>query len=268
MNTLQAVVLGLLQGIFEWLPVSSEGVITLTMTQLFGESALYSVSFAIWLHLGTMFAALVYFRKDFYKILRKLPGYLSSIPEGNLFEDEEKNLTTFIILATCVTGIFGGLIYLFGLKELATRPKLFTAMMGSALLATGILRLYRPDVQKVVRKVGFGDSIFTGFLQSFSVLPGISRSGTTMFALFYRRFKAREALRLSFLLSVPAVLIANIGLELTSGFELSTPFIFGSIVSFLVGYVSISVILKVAERLEVAYLCFLLSALTFSTLLL
>ncbi|MFP4045587.1 MAG: undecaprenyl-diphosphate phosphatase [Candidatus Aenigmatarchaeota archaeon] len=263
MEFLQAAIIGFLQGIFEWLPVSSEGVVTLAMTNIFGESALASVNVAIWLHLGTLFAALLYFRDDFKQIVLGLPDYFT---RSKYQDSEERKLISFLIVTTLITGIIGGVIYLYGLQEIAQYPKLFTGLMGLALLGTGLLRFYSGG-ERSSKTLGHKDSILTGIMQSLSVLPGVSRSGSTVFALFYRKFEAKEAFRLSFLLSVPAVLIANIGIQLFSEIQISTGLVFAALVSFLVGYFTIDLILKIAERTEVAYLCFALAILTFLSLL-
>lgn len=267
MELVQTVLLGILQGIFEWLPVSSEGVISLTMTQLFGREALRSIHVAAWLHLGTMFSALLYFREDFVDIVENLPGYLSDFRSAEFF-GEGRSLISFLVLSTFVTALVGGTIYLLGLKTISESPKIFTGMMGLALLVTGLLRFYRSKAVKTLTDMGLNDSVFTGILQGFSVIPGISRSGSTIFGLFYRKYKSREAFRLSFLLSVPAVLLANIGLQIFSGFEVTMNLVLAALTAFLVGYGTIDLILKLAEKVEVAYLCFLLAGMTFISLFL
>lgn len=265
MEFLQAAIIGFLQGIFEWLPVSSEGVVTLTMTGLFGKSGLSSVNVAIWLHLGTMLAALLYFRQDFKKIILGLPDYLM---RKKYQESKERKLISFLILTTLITGAIGGAIYLYGLQNLAHYPKLLTGLMGIALLGTGLLRFYSSSQERKTKSLNYKDSVFTGVLQSLSVLPGVSRSGSTVFALFYREFDAKEAFRLSFLLSVPAVLIANIGIQLFSEIQITASLLFATLISFLVGYLTIDLILKIAKKTEVAYLCFALAILAFLSLLL
>lgn len=218
MDIIQIILLGTIQGVFEWLPVSSEGFVTLTMTQLFGENALKSVNIAIWLHLGTMFSALLYFRRDVKKILLGLPNYFRSF--GNE-SSESSGVISFLIIVTLLTSIIGGFLYIFGIKELATRPKIFTGLMGTALLLTGFIRFYSSSETRTKKDVNWKDSVFVGILQSFSIIPGVSRSGSTVFGLFYRRFNGKDAFKLSFLLSIPAVLIANVGIELFSGFSFS-----------------------------------------------
>jgi undecaprenyl-diphosphatase len=108
--------------------------------------------------------------------------------------------------------------------------------------------------------------MLVGVLQGISVIPGISRSGSTVFGLLYRRFDAREAFRMSFILSIPAVLAANIGIELTSGIEVSGGMLVAMCVSFLVGYATIDLVLRIAANVKVSLVCFILAALTFASL--
>ncbi|MFB6076101.1 MAG: undecaprenyl-diphosphate phosphatase [Candidatus Aenigmatarchaeota archaeon] len=264
MDLIQIIVLGTIQGVFEWLPVSSEGIVTLVMTQFFGKDILQSVNYAIWLHLGTMFSAILYFRKDIKKILLGLPHYCKNKKNVNKFN----NIISFILMSTILTSVVGGTLYIFGIEKLANRPKVFTGLMGSALLLTGTLRFYKTKNERSFKDMNKGDSIFVGILQGFSVIPGISRSGSTLFGLFYRKFRGKDAFKLSFLLSIPAVLIANIGIGLLSSFTISTRLLLTSFISFVIGYLFIDVLIKVADRVEIGYLCFIFALITFSSLLL
>lgn len=257
MSSLQALVLGLVQGVTEWLPVSSEAVLTLVMTQLFGKGAVSSVNAAIWLHTGTMLAALVYFRQEFWKVgmhfLRKR--------EESFDGSENAVIGKFLIASTFVTGLIGGTIYLLGLEKVAAYPRVFSGLMAAALFVTGLLRMYSSeDIHELV-DVGLEDSVLVGFLQGFSILPGVSRSGITSFGFLLRDYDAQDAFRLSFLMSVPAVFAANVGLNLFSDFAVSPSMFLASAVAFLVGYLTIGSVLEIADRAEIAYVCFILGLL-------
>lgn len=268
MDFLQAILLGILQGVFEWLPVSSEAVVTIVMTQLYGSAVEESVNTAIWLHTGTMLAALLYFRERFRQLVvytiaafreRTLPIHPST---------EEGRLTYFIAVTTAVTAAFGGALYFVGIETVANYPGVFTVIMAAALAVTGILRLYTNEAERTVGAVNATDSAFIGVLQGMAIIPGISRSGSTVFGLLYRDFSAEDAFVLSFLLSVPAVFIANIGINLFGGFELSPHLVVAAITSAVVGYLSIGAVLKVAGRTSIAYLCFILAAISLLPVLL
>lgn len=267
MSLAEAVILGVIQGIFEWLPVSSEAVVSIVMTQLFGSGVTESLNSAIWLHTGTMLAALIYFREDFLELIDFSFDRLLE-RDFKMKGSEIENIFIFIVAATFVTSVIGGVLYLGALEFVSARPDLFAAITGLALLATGLLRFYQTGESRVSKDINLIDSAFVGVLQGLAVIPGISRSGSTVFGLFYRDFSAEDAFRLSFLLSVPAVFIANIGINIFSSFAVSVEMLLASVVAFVVGYFTIDVVLEVAERAEVAYICFGLAALSFLPLIL
>ncbi len=266
MEPLAAVVLGLLQGVLEWLPVSSEAAVALVMTQLLGMEPVESVNTALYLHLGTMLAALVYFRRDFIEVLGNVPGCTREFVETGRIPDGYP-LVNFLFFSTFFSGLLGGSIYVLGLERLPSDPRLFTGMVGVALLVTGAMKLVGKPSDRSYLAVNLLDSAEIGLLQGLAVIPGISRSGVTVFGLFALDFDSDDAFRLSFLMSVPAVAVAQVGVGLFSGFTVTAELALSSAVSALVGYLSIGALLEVAERVEVAYLCFLLAGLSFAALL-
>jgi len=269
MELLSAVLIGLIQGVAEWLPVSSEAVISLILQNFLGRSPLESVNASVWLHTGTMIAALLYFREDFTRLVKKMftemPETVQELMEKSRMRENtgDWKLILFITAVTAITGTVGGTIYVLGLKAVANYPELFTALTGLALFVTGFTRLYQKEEDRQISDLNYTDTVLTGLLQSFSILPGISRSGITSFALLYRDFDAEEAFKLSFIVSVPAIAAANIGLELFSGFTVSTGLVIASAVSMISGYFMIEAVLKIADRAEVAYICFALGLLSF-----
>lgn len=257
MDIVQAVVLGFLQGVFEWLPVSSEAVVTLVMTRVFGSGVVESVNSAVWLHTGTMLAATLYFREDIFSIIEQFWSDRKS-PFKPIRKDSGFPVTRFLFISTLITGILGGSIYVLGLKNLVGRPDVFSALTALALFATGIARFYRPDSSRKRDQLNDKDSLITGILQGFSIIPGISRSGSTVFGLFIRNFDAEEAFKISFLMSVPAILAANIGLELFGGLTISFELVIASLTAFISGYMTIGTVIKLADRAEVSIICFIL----------
>lgn len=266
MDLVVALILGILQGISEWLPVSSEAVITLVMTQLLGREPVSAVNTAIYLHLGTMFAAFLYFRRDFLQILGDLPDYFEKAVAGpsNL---REKNVINFLAISTFVSSLVGGVLYVVGIKSLPSKPDVFAALVGVALLGTGLMKLFGEESTRNYMEAGTKDSVLVGFLQGLAIVPGVSRSGSTIFGLFYRDFSSEDAFKLSFLMSVPAIFIAQIGLNLFSGFTLTPELLAAALAAFVSGYVSIDVVLKVAERVEIGYIALFLALLSFMPLL-
>ncbi|MDY6765953.1 MAG: undecaprenyl-diphosphate phosphatase [Candidatus Nanohaloarchaea archaeon] len=251
MTPLEAVVLGVLQGVFEWLPVSSEAILTVALTALGTEPAT-AVAAAVWLHTGTMLAALLYFRTEFSGLLRRARRHRPAPVLG------------VIVGATLVTGAVGGTVFVLGLEQLVQYPSLFAAATGVLLLVTGVLHLVGEAADRVADDAGAADAVLVGALQGLAILPGVSRSGITVFGFLYRDFTAADAFRLSFLLSVPAVLAANIGLELLGeGVTVSPALVLAAGTAAVVGYASIDVVLRLARRTGVALLCFILAALAF-----
>ncbi|MDY6762040.1 MAG: undecaprenyl-diphosphate phosphatase, partial [Candidatus Nanohaloarchaea archaeon] len=212
---------------------------------------------AIWLHTGTMLAALLYFRDEFTALA---------------WTAVDRRITPVlgvIVVATAVTGVVGGAVYVLGLEQLVQQPSLFAAATGALLLVTGVLHLLGEAADRTVDEAGPVDAVLVGALQGLAILPGVSRSGVTVFGLLYRDFDGEDAFRLSFLLSVPAVLAANIGLEfLGQGVILSPELVLAAGTAFVVGYGSIDLVLRFARRTGVAYLCFILAALSFLSILL
>lgn len=273
MNILEAVIVGIVQGVTEWLPVSSEAVITLILTQVLGTDPGQALNASIFLHTGTMIAAFVYFREEYFEIIEYCFNKLRSPEEvlenpGSLMEEKKGRLTLFLAFSTAVTGLIGGLIYFTGIKAAVQNPQIFYILMSAALFITGFLRLYRNSNSREYSTVNLKDTLFVGFLQGFSIIPGVSRSGTTAFGFLFRDFDAKSAFHLSFLMSVPAVAAGSIGLELFTEFSFQSMYLVSAAIAGLVGYLTIDAVLEVADRAEIAWICFGLGALALIPVLL
>lgn len=234
---IEGLILGMVQGITEWLPISSEGVLTLVGMKFFGKDLSTSVSMAVFLHLGTFLAALFYFRKDV----------------RNLLKVGKRRLFLFLVFATLVTALVGTPLFIFSIKSLGVVSSDFViGLIGFFLIITGLIQFKKPeDVFKTERQVELTDSLIAGASQGLAVLPGFSRSGLTTASLLFRKFKDTEALKLSFLMSLPAVLFGNIALTI---FGLSVEYDLSSFValatSFVVGLFAISFLLKISRKIN------------------
>lgn len=210
---LEAFILGTIQGIAEWLPLSSDGMIVLAKQNLFGdkESIADLLKFALLLHAGTLVAAVIYFRKDVVEILKGVVWWKKA-------DDEMRSLIRFLFFSTATTGAVG-LFFLLLLEKMTigdTPGRVLTAMTGVALLVTAWFqwRAKRHGAGKrEVRNLTMVDALTLGAAQGFTVLPGLSRSGTTVSLLLLRGVADSVALRVSFLMSIPVVLAANIALN-------------------------------------------------------
>ncbi|MCX5680696.1 MAG: undecaprenyl-diphosphate phosphatase [Candidatus Omnitrophica bacterium] len=244
----EAIILGIIQGITEWIPVSSEGMITLAKINLFHSSASLKdiVCQALFLHLGTFFAALVYFRKDIAALV-KLPFAFKESSEEN------KKIFFFLCLTTIISGLLGFMLLLAMDKltvYLQASGKIIMILVAILLFITGFLQLNAKN-QGVKNEKNLTplDGWFLGIIQGVAVLPGLSRSGTTIACLLMKGFDKTVALRLSFLMSLPVILAGNIILNFHKA-QLSSANLVSLAVSFLVGLVSISLFFKITKKIN------------------
>jgi len=248
-----AVALGLVQGLLEWLPVSSEGSVALALTAT-GETGLSATQFALFLHAGTAVAALTFYRGNVAAILRSVPDWR---PDGAF--GEERADITFYAIATLVSGVVGMAAYV-ALESIASELTggAFVAAIGALLVVTGL-------VQRGASRWGLGerttpdatDAVLVGVMQGFALLPGVSRSGTTVSALLLRGHDGEGALELSFVLSIPASLGAGLLVVVTEGIPTISPAAaaVALAVSAVVGYLSVGALVAVVRRVAFWGVC-------------
>jgi undecaprenyl-diphosphatase len=189
----QYIILGIIQGIFEWIPVSSEGIVALS-TQFLSLNV-NPVNTAIFLHLGTLLAVMIYFWRDWKEIMvLKNPVLLR-----------------FLSVTTVVSLIIGYPLY--KLIENVAAGAVLLLIMGIGLLFTAYfnktkrLKLPMTENSKVL-------PVIAGFMQGLAVIPGLSRSGSTVFGLSLGQLSPPQILRISYLMSAPVVLASSIYLLL------------------------------------------------------
>lgn len=242
MDPIQAAILGIIQGITEWLPVSSEGQSILFMLRYIHITPENAISVAIFLHLGTTFAVLTKFREEFLSILNLNSSLLR------------------ILIITAAGSAVTGIPCLFILKHSFTSGGYATLLIGIMLILTGIV-LRLPSSQSTHRRfeeVTTKDLIITGIIQGFAILPGISRSGVTITTLLLRNIEQKSALTISFLISVPVVLGAIL-LDIGSMPEIqSESILIMFVTSFITGYISIDILIGFAERVNFSVFCIIL----------
>lgn len=248
MDTIQSTLLGVLQGITEWLPISSQGQTVLVMLNFMQMDLETALSVAVFLHIGTMLAVLLRFKADFLSMLN---------PNSKLLKD--------IIVATVSTGITA-LPLLFFIKNLFETGEFGTVLIGIMLILTGLMlgvQRRSGNSYRTLDEITTKDMVLAGLAQGFSILPGISRSGTTITILLMCGIKQELALKLSFLMSVPAVLGAVVVFDIwkVSAIALSDAAIL-MLSSLIVGYVTMSMLLRFAKRVNFAIFCVSLGVLT------
>jgi undecaprenyl-diphosphatase len=263
----QGVILGVAQGLTEWLPISSEGVNTLIQLHFYDATVAEAVTTALWLHVGTLAAAVVYFRKDIAELLRHVPAYLRA-PRADT-GDERGRLITFLLISTILSGAIGGTLLLVGLAEALIRTDVVSAVIGGLLIVTAIVqRQARRRLSAGRTTVGWKDGVLLGVVQALAVFPGLSRSGLTVSALLFRGYQAERAVRLSFLMGIPVVLVAGVGLNITRDVSFNAPSMAGLGAAFVLGLATIGILLRVAARVQFWKFCLVLGAISFVPLLL
>ncbi len=202
-------ILALLQGLLEYLPVSSEGQILLVAANVYYFTPEFALSVIFWLHLGTAFTVIAFYRRDiFCPLFIQIRPSKAEIPKA---ENESRKLFgplfVFVVAGTIGTVIIALPLY-FLLRSLVTvlLGSYVTLLIGILLIVTGIVLYFQSGVQGdlTLGDISLREAFVLGLLQGVAVLPGISRSGMTLTWLLVRGVRRDEALRLSLLLGVPA----------------------------------------------------------------
>lgn len=265
MGVVQGLVLGTIQGITEWLPISSEGINSLILLHFFDKSLSEAVGISIWLHLGTVLAAILYFRNELGRLMGYFPKYARRDP--SVGGSPEGSLISFLIIATLVSGMLGGPLLLLSLEQEDVPAEIVMAAIGVLLIATGLLQRYAGRFEGRRTEPARRDSVLLGIVQSFAAIPGLSRSGLTVSALLLRGFDKTQALRLSFLMSIPIVLAAEVGLAVTDGVEFGAAALAGVGAAFFFGLISIRVLLRISAKVAFWKFLVLLGAVSLLPLL-
>lgn len=250
-----AILAGIVQGIVEWLPVSSQGNLALFLT-IVGTNPDIALQLALFLQVGTTLSAATYYREDIMTAVRSAPGWR---PDSAY--DGDNAITSYIVVACLMTGLVGIPLYIFAV-DLAGQLTggVFIAVIGVLLILTGILQLALEGVSMGVKEdPTLLDSILVGAVQGIAILPGISRSGVTTSALLFRRYDPSSAFRLSFLLSIPASLggagLTVVGAGGLPGISLDAA-LAALVVSALVGYLTIDALMRIVDRVPFWVVCF------------
>lgn len=261
MSILEAAFLGLVQGLTEFLPVSSSGHLVLAR-QLLNVSNPEMLSFDVYVHFGTLVSVCIIFRQDISHIVSSFWNAARTQAWKAAYDrNEHFRLGAAIIVASIPAAIIG-LMYHDQIAETFGDPKLVSVN----LVITGlILFLTRFSMPVERRRIGLISGFIIGLAQSVAVLPGISRSGSTISTALFLRLPPSLAARFSFLLSVPVIAGAALIETRTmvrQGMEMGfLPFIVGMLAAALTGYFSIKLLLRIIERGRFswfAFYCFLI----------
>ena len=240
MSVFEAIVLGLVQGLTEFLPISSSG--HLLIVPAFAGWDDPGAAFTAVIQLGTMAAVLLFFRVDLIRIAR---AWLAELRIPFARRSTEANLGWFIILGTIPISIFG---FLFRNQIESGARSLY--LVGSMLIAFSLVMLAAERYSRrdrPLQEINGRDGVFIGIWQAFALIPGVSRSGATISAGLFRNFDRTAAARYSFLLSVPAVVLSGL-FELKDigggGSAGAGATAVATLLAFVVGYASIAFLLR------------------------
>jgi undecaprenyl-diphosphatase len=243
---LQAVVLGIVQGLTEFLPISSSGHLRI-VPELFGWED-PGAAFTAVIQLGTVAAVLLYFRKDLWKIA---VTWLRSLRDRELRSTIEARMGWYLIVATIPIVIFGVVF-----KDQIETGARNLWIIGTTLIVGGLILYAADQLGRRTRNLDHlttRDGILIGVAQSAALVPGVSRSGATISAGLFLGYDRESAARFSFLLSIPAVVLSGlyelrkVGEPAEKGFAPNpgvAPTIVATVLAFVVGYIAIAWLLR------------------------
>lgn len=276
--------LGLLQGLFEWLPISSEGQLVLVLSKFFGLDLETATSLALLSHIGTAFVVVLYYKIEFKLMLTSVINYFRKkfLNNSSIEVNENGLILTKLITITTLFTLPIALITLLIFEEIVISlnksigisiPDVISILIGVLLIITGLILKKRTtintedfsDSSKRFEDLPIINVIILGLIQGFAALPGISRSGTTItYLLAGTNLNQNESLRGSFLISVPVSIGSGI-LQIIRGKVILTPqgimtpdgsvllinymgaFIM-IITAFIVGYLSLTLFLDISKK--------------------
>jgi undecaprenyl-diphosphatase len=269
MDIFQGIIIGIVQGLTEFLPVSSSAHLVFVHRLLGVES---SLAFDTFLHLGTLIAVLWFFRWDIYKMLKSWWFSILDIIHGRFregfYEDPYKRLAWYVILATIPVGfvgvffedsvdaLFSGALYV---------PAFFLFVTGTILYLSQRMSSGDINYNTITKK----EALFMGLGQACAILPGLSRSGTTIAAGLTIGLNKEFAAKFSFILSIPAILgafviqLKDIGSAMDANF---LPILLGFVASIVAGYLAIKWMLDLVQNKSLdifSYYCWLMGLIVF-----
>lgn len=272
MNLIQSVLMGIVQGLSEFLPISSSAhlVFTSNFYKVFknipiAEQSTEEVFLDIMLHLGTLIAVLIFFRKDVIEICKAL---FLALKTRN-FSEHKAKLGLYIIAGTIVT-----IALALPFNEVANHLVFHPALVGGLLIITGgvlFLSEYLAKREKRVNEVGLKQALLIGLAQGLAVLPGFSRSGWTIATGLFTGLDRQTAARYSFLLSIPIILGASmvyplVKIDVQEAVSYNwLAIVAGTVVSGIVGYLCIKYFMKFISKFSLnifGYYCVIMGIFT------
>ena len=244
MNLLDAIILGIVQGLTEFLPVSSSGHLVFAEKILNVEA--HNLVFEVLVHVGTLLAVVIYYRN---RLLDMILAIWHAVFRKEKTESDQKNLRLVLYL---IVGTIPAVIFGFALKDLIEKAFDSPKWVSFEFLITAAILISTHWAKDLGRPIDVGKSLWIGIAQAISIMPAISRSGATIATGLFAGMKKEEAADFSFLLSIPAIAGAAVldipdFLKDLSNRELISNYAIGAVIAGIIGYASIAILLKIVK---------------------
>ena len=258
MGYIEAIILGLVQGLSEFLPISSSGHLAL-LENLFEIKEDSVIFFAVLLHLGTLVSIFIVYHEDIYALIKELFLLFKDIFTGKGLKIEERpirKLGIMIIVSSIPTAIMGLLF-----SDYIDRIFGSLTVISICWIITGFILLFSEKLnnnKKEIEGMKYRNAIFVGICQGLAIMPGISRSGSTIVGSLVTGLKREFAVEFAFLISIPAILgsaILEFPKAIKAGIEPSTigPMIVGFLVAAISGYFAITTMIRIVSKHRMRY---------------
>lgn len=267
MGYIESIVLGLVQGLTEFLPVSSSGHLAL-LQHFFGVRSDSVMIFTVMLHVGTLVSVFIMYRSDIWILIKELFLTIKDLFTGKglrLQERPMRKLGVMMIVATIPTTVMG-----LGLNKFFEALNTNIPAIGIAWIVTGFLLFFADrtgDGSRNIEKMNFRNGVFIGVMQGIAICPGISRSGSTMVGGLLTGLEREFAVKFAFLISIPTILGAAV-LEIpqalnatASGSMEAGPMLAGIVVAAVSGVLAIKAMIKVVVAQKLKYFSYYVWAL-------
>lgn len=273
MTYFEAIILGLVQGLAEFLPISSSGHLAL-IQGLFGIEGESVLLFAVLLHVGTLVSVFICYWKDIWELLVELVVTVKDLCTGNglrLDERPVRKLGVMIIVATIPTGVIGLLF-----NDIFEGLYSSFVAIGIGFIITGVLMFLAERMggsNRGIENMNFRNALFIGTLQGVAICPGISRSGSTLIGGLTTGLRREFAVKFAFLISIPSIL-GSVVLEVPDAVKagldpgLAGPIVVGMLVAAVSGFVAIKTMIKIVSDKKLSYFSYYVWALGVVTIVL
>lgn len=258
MTYFEATILGLVQGLAEFLPISSSGHLAL-LQNWFDIDETKVLLFTVLLHVGTLVSVFIVYWKDIWELIKELALTIKDLCTGKGLRMEERpvrKLGVMIIVATIPTAIIG-----FAFSDFF--DSLYTSVLpiGMGLIITGFLLVFAEKIgtaNRGIKEMNIRNAVFVGLVQGIAICPGISRSGSTLFGSLVCNLDRKFAVKFVFLISIPSILGSAI-LEAPAAIEAGVtaaqmgPVLWGMAVAAVSGLVAIKTMIKIVSDKKLSY---------------